>query len=235
MVGLALIFLVVLILPLAAPLTDDETRWLDIANAIIWAIFVADYFTRLYLSIQRRVFVKTHVLDLIVIAVPFLRPFRLLRLFAIVVSTTRRAGGLVVRQVLLYVLGVTVIVSATAAVIVYDSERDVPGSNIKTLGDSLWWAATTATTVGYGDRFPVTTTGRLMAGVLMITGIALVGTITASVAAYFVNLVRKSSTAATEQAASDDRDLLLTRIEALQASVDMLHKRLDSMGERAAG
>jgi len=183
---------------------------------------------------ERQVFVKTHVLDLVVIAVPFLRPFRLLRLFAIVVSTTRRAGGLVVRQVLLYVLAVTVIISATAAVIVYNAERDVPGSNIKTLGDSLWWAATTATTVGYGDRFPVTTTGRLMAGVLMVTGIALVGTITASVAAYFVNLVRKSSTAATEEAASDDREDLLSRIEALQVSVDRLHQRLDGMVEPVA-
>jgi voltage-gated potassium channel len=64
----------------------------------------------------------------------------------------------------------------------------VEGSNIKNFGDGLWWAMTTVTTVGYGDKFPVTTEGRFLAVALMIMGISLVGVITASVAAWFVKI-----------------------------------------------
>ena len=68
------------------------------------------------------------------------------------------------------------------------TERSVEGSNIKNFGDGLWWAVTTVTTVGYGDRYPTTTEGRFLAVLLMIMGISLVGVITASVAAWFVKL-----------------------------------------------
>ena len=61
------------------------------------------------------------------------------------------------------------------------------GANVTSIGDALWWAATTVTTVGYGDRYPVTTTGRVIAVILMIVGMALVSAITASIAAWFVS------------------------------------------------
>jgi voltage-gated potassium channel len=81
-----------------------------------------------------------------------------------------------------------------------DAERDAPKANITTIGDALWWAATTVTTVGYGDRYPVTTTGRIIAVTLMVVGIALVGAITASIAAWFVtSLDREKQTSPTNQ------------------------------------
>ena len=58
--------------------------------------------------------------------------------------------------------------------------------NIKTAEDALWWAITTITTVGYGDRFPVTTEGRLLAGVLMIAGVGLFGTLSGFIASWFL-------------------------------------------------
>ena len=69
-----------------------------------------------------------------------------------------------------------------------DVERGAHGANITTFGDALWWAMTTVTTVGYGDQFPVTTTGRIVAAALMLVGISLLGLITATVAASFVAL-----------------------------------------------
>ena len=82
----------------------------------------------------------------------------------------------------------TVFIAYIAAVQITITERAVESSNIKTFADGLWWAVTTVTTVGYGDRYPTTTEGRLLAVILMIMGISLVGVITASVAAWFVKM-----------------------------------------------
>jgi voltage-gated potassium channel len=190
MTALAIIFLIVLILPLASNLTSAESATLHALDLTIWAIFAVEYLTRFYLVTNRVTFFRTHILDFVVVAVPFLRPFRLLRVVAIVMSTSRRAGALVVQRVIIYVALMAAIVMTVCAVIVYHAERSAPGSNIRSLGASFWWALTTVTTVGYGDKFPITTTGRITAAVLMFTGIALVGCITAGVAAVFVNAVR---------------------------------------------
>jgi voltage-gated potassium channel len=73
-----------------------------------------------------------------------------------------------------------------------DAERGEPGSNISDdFGDALWWAATTMTTVGYGDHFPVSTTGRVVAVGLMIGGIALLGVVTATFASWLLDRVRE--------------------------------------------
>jgi len=90
--------------------------------------------------------------------------------------------------------------AATAALVVYlgaaavlDAEREAPDANITSFGDALWWACSTITTVGYGDRYPVTTAGRLVAVVVMFVGIALLGVLTAGLAAW---LLRQSTEAA---------------------------------------
>jgi voltage-gated potassium channel len=77
------------------------------------------------------------------------------------------------------------------AVAVLDAEQNAPGANITSFGDALWWACTTVTTVGYGDRYPVTTEGRMIAVVLMVVGIGVVGAVTASVAAWMVSRVQQ--------------------------------------------
>jgi voltage-gated potassium channel len=70
------------------------------------------------------------------------------------------------------------------------TERYLEGSNIKNIGDGLWWAATTVTTVGYGDRYPISVSGKFIAIGLMLVGIALIGAITATFAAWFVRMVQ---------------------------------------------
>jgi voltage-gated potassium channel len=67
-------------------------------------------------------------------------------------------------------------------------ERPLENSNIKSFGDGFWWAITTVTTVGYGDRFPISTEGRFIAFFLMLLGISLLGVLTATVAAWFVRM-----------------------------------------------
>jgi voltage-gated potassium channel len=83
-------------------------------------------------------------------------------------------------------------VAGLAAIAVLDVERDAEGANITTFGDAVWWAATTVTTVGYGDRYPVTTEGRVIAVALMVAGIATVGAVMASIAAWMVAQVQQT-------------------------------------------
>jgi voltage-gated potassium channel len=70
------------------------------------------------------------------------------------------------------------------------AERGQPGSTINNVGDGFWWAITTLTTVGYGDIYPTTTEGRVIAVGLMISGICVLGVISATVAAWFVKLTQ---------------------------------------------
>lgn len=88
---------------------------------------------------------------------------------------------------------------------ILDAERNQPNANITTFGDALWWAMTTITTVGYRDRFPVTGAGRFVAAGLMVAGIALLGVVTATVAAWFVQRVTEVQQAEAATRAQVDR------------------------------
>jgi voltage-gated potassium channel len=86
------------------------------------------------------------------------------------------------------VVAVTVVTSSIvvlSSAVMWRIERDHDGSNIRSLGDAVWWAMETITTVGYGDHHPTTVTGRWVAGGLMVIGVALVGVITATVVTWF--------------------------------------------------
>jgi voltage-gated potassium channel len=95
---------------------------------------------------------------------------------------------------------------------VLEFERGNPDANIASYPDALWWAVTTITTVGYGDRFPMSSAGRAVAVVLMIAGIAMFGVITATIAAYFV-----------EQQAEEDvasrLDQIMERLDRIEAGL----------------
>ena len=90
--------------------------------------------------------------------------------------------------------------------------EDGAGGTITDFGQALWWAVTTVTTVGYGDTYPVTPEGRGVAVFVMLLGIGLFGTLTASVATYFANSARQDS-----QATIDD---VLAEIKRLEARLD---------------
>ncbi len=237
---LAVVFVIALILPLAHPLTPAETQVLDAANMIIWVAFAADYVVRLYLAPGRWQFVRQHPLDLVVVLVPFLRPLRLARLArlarlvrvgALVVTATRRSGARVVRRVTVFVGLVAAIVLSTGAVIVYDAERRADG-NIHSLSDAFWWALTTVTTVGYGDRYPVTTSGRVTAAVLMLTGIALAGVLTASIAAWFVNLTSgggDTTGPTVDQQGGEQGPALMQQMSQLLTTVDSLRSEVGAL------
>jgi voltage-gated potassium channel len=145
-----------------------------------WVVFGLDYLVRIALARRRGRFVLRHLPDLAVLLLPMIRPLRVLRLVTVITVLHRRLHEDVRGKVLLYVAGSVTLVGFVAALSVLDAERD---ASITTFGDALWWTVTTITTVGYGDRYPVTVEGRIVAGVLMVGGIALLGVVTASIGA----------------------------------------------------
>lgn len=192
-----------------------------LVTVLAWAAFAVDYAVRLWLSDDRRAFVRSRLLDLAVITLPLLRPLRLLRLVTLLSVLNRHARTSLRGRVLVYVVGATSLVMFVAALAVLDAERKAPDANIQGFGDALWWSFATVTTVGYGDRFPLTATGRVVAAGLMLTGIALLGVITATFASWLVERVRE---AGEEQEAVTQRDLLLltAEIAQLRAGVEAL-------------
>jgi len=183
-----------------------------------WLIFAVDYLTRFMLSIDRSQFVRRNLLDLAVVVLPVLRPLRILRLVTAISVLNRHAGHSLRGRVAVYVAGSTSLVIFVAGLAVLEAERGAPEANIATFGDALWWAVTTVTTVGYGDRYPVTGTGRVVAAGLMLAGIALLGIVTASLATWLIDRIRQVEE---ESEAATRRDVAaLTReISALRDEV----------------
>ena len=169
-------------------ISDSTNHYLSLIQWVCWFAFALDLIYGIWKAESKKEYLKRHPLELASVLLPFLRPLRLMRVISF--------GSLALQKVAIgrqFAITVKVAVSAVfisyiAAIQITISERTVEGSNIKTFSDGLWWAVTTVTTVGYGDRYPTTTEGRLLAVLLMITGISLVGVITASVAAWFVKL-----------------------------------------------
>ena len=178
---LAVIFLIDVILIWGFP--DGPPAFVSALNVIawiVWGCFAVDYVARLRLSVGKARFVRTHKLDLLMVLLPMLR---LLRIFLVLrrslasVSTERIAGSIV-----------SLVVAAVfvSAFFMWRVEYNAPGATITTFRYALWWAIVTTTTVGYGDYTPVTLEGRVIATAVMVVGVGLIGTVSATVAAWFV-------------------------------------------------
>jgi voltage-gated potassium channel len=152
---------------------------------LTYAIFAIDYLVLLYLAKPRAVWFRGHLLDLLFVVVPMLRMLRLLRVVT-QRTFTKNSGTAVRSRIAIYGAGSSLLVIYLVALGVLDAERGAPGANIETFGEAVWWAFVTVATVGYGDYFPVTPMGRIWAIGLMLGGIAIVGTVTATVSSWVI-------------------------------------------------
>ncbi|WP_137844550.1 potassium channel family protein [Microbacterium sp. 2FI] len=157
-----------------------------IAMAVTWAIFFIDYLVRLLLARARWVWFRGHLFDLAVVALPALRPLRLLKALTVVHVLQRTAGTALRSRLAIYGAGAAAIIIWISALAVLDAERRSAESNILDFGDAVWWAFVTITTVGYGDFYPVTGYGRAVAVLLMCGGVAIVGVVTATLASWVI-------------------------------------------------
>ena len=168
-------------------LDRDVESYLLVGSWAIWLVFAIEFAFRIWLAHERTAYVRQHWYDVAIIALPVLRPLRLLRLLAFVRIFNRAATRSMTGQVVVYTFSIALMAIGLGALGVLDAEQDV--GNIRHFDDALWWACTTVTTVGYGDFYPVTGSGRLVAVLLMFTGLAVVGSITATIAAWLVTSV----------------------------------------------
>ncbi|WP_295125457.1 potassium channel family protein [uncultured Leifsonia sp.] len=178
-------FLVVYSWTVLEPAMPDALyRLLVWVLALIWVAFLLDYVVRLRLAEDKRDFIRHNVIDLLSVLIPLARPFRLIADLFRLPSLRGNSGSHLRRRVVIIAGTFVLMFIYVISLAVYQVERYAPGSNIRSFGDSLWWACVTMATVGYGDYYPVTVTGRLLAIVLMIGGIAIVGTASATIVSY---------------------------------------------------
>jgi voltage-gated potassium channel len=163
----------------------------DTVINVTWLLFLGDYITNLVLAERRGHWFVTHLFDFVVVALPVLRPLRLLRLVTLVSILQRRASSAFRGRVVLFAASTTALLLFVASLAVLDAERGAVDASITTFPQALWWSFVTITTVGYGDLFPVTGAGRLIAAGVMLSGIALIGVVTATLASWIVERVAR--------------------------------------------
>jgi voltage-gated potassium channel len=188
----------------------------------IWGLFVLDYGVRLCLASNRRRWFVHHLLDFAIVALPLLRPLRLLRLLVLIEVLQKAVGDAFRGRIVVYTVSGVLLLIYTASLAVFDKERYQHGATINSFGKALWWSITTVTTVGYGDVYPVTNTGRVVAVLLMVGGISLVGVVTAALASWIIQTVSEEETMS--QAAT------AAHIEELRGEIRELAKEIQDKG-----
>jgi voltage-gated potassium channel len=178
---------------LVLPHRREPVMWA--ATWIIWGFFIVDYIARLCLAPDRRRWFFRHLLDLAVVALPLIRPLQLLRLVVLIEVLQKAVGSAFRGRIVVYTVSGVLLLIYVASLAAFDKERYQPGATINSFGKAVWWSISTVTTVGYGDVYPVTNTGRVIAVLLMIGGIGLVGVITASLASWIIERVAEEESA----------------------------------------
>ncbi|MGW2725056.1 potassium channel family protein [Streptomyces sp. NPDC001492] len=211
----------------AVPIVDHSaghslTSACTVVEWVVWGAFATDYLVRVGLSSRRKEFVRTHWLDLCAVVLPMLQPLRLLRMVSTLILVGRRARMASQIRLTTYVAGAVIGLLMFGSLAVLSVERDSPNGNIRTLGDAVWWSFTTMTTVGYGDHAPTTGLGRMIAVGLMLAGIALLGVVTANIAAWFIARFEKDDVE--ERRQTEAIEALTEEVRALRAEVAALRE-----------
>jgi voltage-gated potassium channel len=156
---------------------------------VVWAILLVEYLVRLVVTPDRRGYLKRRWVEPATVVVPPLQGWHLVgmeKMSLILHEGELRVEAILKHHSLFRVLIAAALTLFLGAWLVLLFEENAKGSNIHDYPDALWWAIVTVTTVGYGDRFPVSEGGRAVAVVLMLVGIGLIGVLTATVASVFI-------------------------------------------------
>lgn len=186
---LGLAWLVIAIVVVTADINGSASIVLVGTLFVLWAVLLAEYLVRLVLTPDRRGYLKRRWVEPATVVAPPLQHWHLIGIekMCLLLQEAELRVEVILRHHSLF----RVLIAAAATLflggwLVLLFEDNAKGSNIHTYPDALWWAIVTVTTVGYGDRYPVSEAGRAVAVVLMLLGIGLIGVLTATVASLFV-------------------------------------------------
>lgn len=160
-------------------------------TSVTWTMFVVDFAIRLVLSGHPLRYVRRHWLDVLVVVMPMFRPLQLVPLLSFFNAANKRASARLRGQVMTYVTVCALTLALVGTLAVLQAERGASGATITTVGVAAWWVFETMTTVGYGDYTPVTPMGRTFAVILMISGIAVLSSVTAGISSWITEPVQR--------------------------------------------
>lgn len=224
-------------------------------SVITWLIFAVDMVIRFILDPEKGQFLKRNWPLLVALAFP---PLRIVLVITAVMRVAKDRNALTKIVGIYAVYGVLFVV-LFGSVFTLIFEIDAPGANIVSYGDAVWWGFVTVTTVGYGDFYPVTVAGRIVAVFIMFTGAAAVGAVTAAVASRFITGSSSSSASNSTPSSADSSsqqsqathappnvptvttqqdeatlDKLSEQITALQEQIATMARSLDGQGATRA-
>jgi voltage-gated potassium channel len=201
-------------------------NWID---TIVCVVFIADFFHNLATAPSKLRYLRWGWIDLIssIPAIQVLRWGRLARIIRVLRVLRGFRSAKTIAQFLLenrsqgafetvVMISFVVLIFCSIAVLNFETS---PQSNIKNAGDALWWGIVTITTVGYGDKFPVTPGGRIVGVILIITGVGLFGTFTAYVASWFFERDKQQT--------QNKEDRLIAEMTAIRERLDQIEKKLN--------
>lgn len=224
---LSVVVLAALLFDTFAQLPPEAAQILQVLDTAICGVFMVDFAIRFHKAKSKLEFMKWGWIDLLA-SIPnldFLRWGRLVRVLRIIrllrgIRSFHRILSLIFQNKLQSGLGsvalTTFLLISFSSVSILMAERS-SDATIKTAEDAVWWSVTTITTVGYGDKYPITLEGRIIAMVLMVAGVGLFGTLSGLVASYFLAGKDKD----------DNREQLLRELESLHRKLDELREKVD--------
>lgn len=181
---------VLYLLAFAAPIMSTRIHepynaYLNIIQMILWGLFAADYCIRLYLAPRRLYFITHNLMNLAIVLLP---AWRIISFLAMIYMTTNRQYKRL-SELAVKLFGYTAIFIVMFALAIYSVESSEPGAMIRDLPTAYWWTFTTLATVGYGDVYPVTGIGRVIAVVVMMYGLGMVAVATGALASWIIEKI----------------------------------------------
>jgi voltage-gated potassium channel len=193
---LSILVLLALLVDTLAPVSQEVSTVIQTLDTVVCILFFTDFLIRFRSAKDKWKFMKWGWIDIIasIPNVDILRVGRMVRVLRVIrLLRGLRAGHRVISIILqnkpksafASVILTVILLIAFSSIAILLAEQG-PEANIKSAEDAIWWSVTTITTVGYGDRYPTSMEGRVVAMVLMLSGVGLFGTLSGLVASFFL-------------------------------------------------